>query len=545
LTQEQADNGIATRGEIPDVLAALERSDFAAAFQLADSAIRRGATEPVLFNARAMYLQEKGRYAEALGDFECVRAFFPRDPALLNSIGHCLFRLGQFQRAIAALDLSISIQPDSAPAHHLRALALESIAEPEAAQRAMERVISLQPDHVEAIMGLANIMTKKGRMGEASELAKRALSLDPGRPDAIVVLARCDSEAGNFTEVEQRVRASLDNPEIAGTQRLALMGLLADALDRQGSPGEAFALYEAANEECRLQHAPVFAVGRAIDNVLGIVSYFERSNAWMPSTPVATSAGAPQGHVFLLGFMRSGTTLLESIVGSHPRTVAIDESDFLRDAAQIFLGSDDGLDRLAGLGNENIARWRGEYWQAVHRKAGSVAGKLFLDKLPFNSVKLPLIARLFPDARVLFAIRDPRDVVLSAFRNRFAIHPDSFEFLRLADCARYYAAVMRLAELCFQKLPLRHHHVRYEDVIDNFAVTIESVCKFCDIDWDESMRDFRRGVRNVDIGSVSAPQVRRGLYRGAVGQWRSYRHQMEPVLPILQPWIEKLGYPQD
>jgi hypothetical protein len=243
--------------------------------------------------------------------------------------------------------------------------------------------------------------------------------------------------------------------------------------------------------------------------------------------------------------MRSGTTLLESVLASSPQIVAVDEFDFLSDAARYFLGSDDGLDRLAALPAEEIVRWREEYWRAVHAKVGPVAGKVFLDKLPFNSVKLPLIARLFPEARVLFAVRDPRDVVFSAFRNRFVVHTDSFEFLRLEDCARYYAAVMRLAELCFEKLPLKPFEIRYESLVENFDETVEAACRFIGIDWNESLRDFSHGVRSVNIGSVSAPQVRRGLYRGAAGQWRRYREQLQPVFPILQPWIEKLGYPAD
>jgi len=167
-----------------------------------------------------------------------------------------------------------------------------------------------------------------------------------------------------------------------------------------------------------------------------------------------------------------------------------------------------------------------------------------VDKLPFNSLKLPLIAKLFPDAKILFAIRDPRDVVLSAFRQRFEINTDNFEFLRLDDCARYYATIMRLVTLYREKLPLDLHEHRYEDLVADFDTSVRAVCAFIGIDWNDSMRNFAAAPRSVDARSASAPQIRRGLYSGA-GQWRRYRDELAPILPILEPWIARFGYPTE
>jgi Tfp pilus assembly protein PilF len=526
-----------------DAVEALKRGDFAAAFSLADTALRGGAATPALFNVRALCQQEKGRYAEALADFECARAAFPHDAALLHSIGLCLFHLGQFRRAANVLDRSVTIAPQSAETHYLRALALQAAGEIEAAERALERTLALAPDHVDATTRLAAIREQKGHAPDATRLAERALSLDPDRADAALVLVRTEIEKKDYASAEHRLRASLENPDFTGSPRIAALGLLGDVLDFQDRPGEAFAMYNAANDACRSLYAPEFTVGRALDNVRGIVAWLERANPWPPTEPAALPAEAPAAHVFLLGFMRSGTTLLESILASNPQTVASDEGDFLRDAAQTFLGSDAGLDRLALLGKDELARWRLEYWRGAFNKMGSLAGRTFIDKMPFNSVRLPLIAKLFPDARVIFAVRDPRDVVLSVFRNRFVVQSDTFEFLRLEDCAQYYDAVMRLAMLCFAKLPLHVYQVAYEDMVEKFDETVRAICAFAGVAWDDAMRDFRRGTRAVNIASVSAAQVRRGLYKGAIGQWRRYAGELEPVFPVLEPWIGKLGYP--
>jgi len=156
-----------------------------------------------------------------------------------------------------------------------------------------------------------------------------------------------------------------------------------------------------------------------------------------------------------------------------------------------------------------------------------------------------LIARLFPDAKVIFAVRDPRDVVLSCFRRRFDMGPYSFEFLRLDDCARFYASVMTLVERYRQTLPLMLLDYRYEDMIADFESSVRGACRFIGIGWRDSMRDFSASADAINRRSASALQVRRGLYGDAAGQWRRYREQLAPVFPILQPWVERFGYPPD
>ncbi|HEY2444665.1 MAG TPA: sulfotransferase [Rhizomicrobium sp.] len=173
----------------------------------------------------------------------------------------------------------------------------------------------------------------------------------------------------------------------------------------------------------------------------------------------------------------------------------------------------------------------------------SLRRKIFLNKMPFNSLRLPLIGKLFPEAKVLLSIRDPRDVVLSCFRNHFDISSMTFEFLALDDCARFYAAVMELVDLYRQKLPLTLLECRYEDIVTDFDTTIARICAFSGIPQTDSMHEFARAAETIDRRNPSAAQLARGLYTSGIGQWRRYRDQLEPVLPILKNWIDRFGYP--
>jgi hypothetical protein len=248
----------------------------------------------------------------------------------------------------------------------------------------------------------------------------------------------------------------------------------------------------------------------------------------------------------VLGFARSGTTLIEAILASHPQVVALDERDCFSDETKELLNSAAGVARLSVLGPEQMGALRNSYWEKVHSYCGPTAGKVFVDKWPFNSRRLPLIARLFPDARVLFAVRDPRDVVLSCFRRSFVMNSDTFEFLTLDDCARYYSCVMKLAECFKEKLPLQLREVRYEDLVGSFDATVLAICDFLGIAWNEAMRNFGAAADGtLETRAQSRRQIRMGLYTGAAGRWRRYAGQLTPVLPILHPWIEHFGYAAD
>jgi hypothetical protein len=161
--------------------------------------------------------------------------------------------------------------------------------------------------------------------------------------------------------------------------------------------------------------------------------------------------------------------------------------------------------------------------------------------MPLHTPALPLIAKLFPDARILFALRDPRDVVFSCFRRRFRINAAMFELLTLDGAAAYYDAVMGLAMIYRDKLPLKIHEVRHEALVAGFEGEARRVLAFLGAPWDPAVRDFAAQVRGTPR-TPSAPQVARGLNADGVGQWRRYRTQLAPVGAILNPWAVRLGY---
>jgi hypothetical protein len=247
-------------------------------------------------------------------------------------------------------------------------------------------------------------------------------------------------------------------------------------------------------------------------------------------------------HVFLLGFPRSGTTLLEQVLAGHPDVEAMEERDAFIAAIPEFIASNAGLDRLASLPEAELEQYRRAYWDFVAQYGHRTDRKVFIDKMPLNTVLLPLIARLFPDAKILFALRDPRDVVLSCFRRHFGMTRQMYEMTTLASAAAYYDAVMGLAKIYRGKLALDLIETRHEDLLQDFEAETRRLCAFLGLEWREDMKNFAQRARDSVINTPSGAQIARGLTKAGMSQWQRYADAMAPVLPQLAPWVAAYGY---
>jgi len=251
------------------------------------------------------------------------------------------------------------------------------------------------------------------------------------------------------------------------------------------------------------------------------------------------------GLVFILGFPRSGTTLLGQIVASRPNVAVLEERPLLAKAVVDLYDKPDGAARLADLAPDEAAFYRQDFWQRVRATGIDTRGRILFEQTAFNSVYLPLILTLFPQSPIVFAIRDPRDVVFGCFRRRFAPNRFTREFHSLENTARLYDDTMRLVELCRDRFGFRPLDIRNEDLIEDFDRETRRLCDFTGLAWDETLRDYHTASQGRTLTTASALQVRRGLSREGIGQWRRYRERMAPVLAILEPWVERFGYPKD
>jgi len=531
---------------LQSVADAILAADFARASDLAAASLARGVRHPILHKARALRADQLGRHGEALRQFEEARRLDPNDPYILGAIAVSHGRLGDHAGALAMLDAALALDPDRAETHYQRGWVLESRGDDlKGARASYRRALEINPAHLGAMSGLTAIAVRLQDWPEARARAAQVLERVPGHATAHVAMAAAEIEDKEFIAAEARLRKLLGNaPSLALNVRAVIKGLLGDALDGQDRTAEAFAAHTAENEDERELHAR-FKQSDAVPAVNAIAEFLETlaPQQWRAPIDGKTGNDAVQQHVFLMGFPRSGTTLLEQILASHPNVVGLEERECMAEAGRRYLTTPAGLAQLMNISDVEILEARRKYWNAVRGYGIEPGGKVFVDKVPMHTIKLPLIAKLFPNAKILFALRDPRDVVLSCFRRHLEVSVATYEFLTLDGCARLYDRVMTIGALSRAKLPLACHVQRHEDLVADLEAAMKTICAFLGIAWTEAMADFARVAKVRDIRSLSGPQVRRGLNRDGIDQWRRYAAQMAPVLPILEPWVERFGYP--
>ena len=521
--------------------AALWASDMAKAMRLAEDAVGAGAGHPTLLSLAGLQRMHRGDNHNALPLLERARLQTPRHVDLLYALGECLTRLGRPREALEPFETALSIAPE-ARLHFGRAMALEDLSELDAARAAFEQVIILDPAQSEALSRLALLAVQRGDANQARTLAERALAIDPTDAAARIALAGAALEQKDIPTAELAVSALVQDRTLGPVNRVFAFSLAGDILDAQDRTAEAFAAYAASKA---IQRDAFLSTMEGVERVLAretrLAHYF-RAKDW-PSAQAPEDG--PQTHVFLVGFPRSGTTLLEQVLAGHPDVMAMEERPCLIDSAKAFFGANADLDRLAALSDAELQPWRDLYWKRVAQTEGPLSKPVFLDKLPLNAVFLPLIARLFPKAKILLALRDPRDVVLSCFRRRFGMNAGMFEFTELENTAVYYDAVMTLVDIYRGKLALDLAEARHESLVTDFDTEAARLCAFLNLEFNDTMRAFAARARGQNIDTPSGAQVARGLSNAGVAQWRRYAPQLEPVFPVLAPFVARFGYPEN
>jgi tetratricopeptide (TPR) repeat protein len=492
----------------------------------------------------ATALRREGRFAEASQALQQAVRLAPDDPIPWAALIDCELAARRPEVALQVADAGLRRLPGQPTLLAAKARVLQNDSRLNEAAATFRQALAVEPANREARFGLASLAVEAGDWDEAETLAAPLLAAGPqggaGWLGARIALGRRDFEAARA-----RAAAALSAPGLAPDQEAEVALLLGEALDGLGRPAEAFEAFARGKGILHRLYA-VRAAGREGETAkyLRLAAWFEAADSppWQAPAPATASTGGVRGHAFLVGFPRSGTTLLEQALAGHPDLVALEEAPTLAGAYDALTTSPDGLARLATLGAEEAEIWRAEYWAEVARAGVDPAGKVFLDKAPAGTLYLPLIAKLFPDARIFFALRDPRDVVLSCFRNHFQMNALTYAFTDLAETAGCYAASMRMAQVYRRVLPLKLGEVRYEALVDDFAGELGRVAAFLGLELTPAMLDVAATASRRAVRTPSAPQVRAGLNRQGIGRWRAYEAELAPVLPTLAPWIERFGY---
>lgn len=516
----------------------------AAAVQ-SQAALARGQGDAYDHAIVALARSANGDYVGADKHFDHALALEPGNPSTLTSLAIHYRNQSRHRDAVLACDEAIRNYPDYADAWLERGAILAGGGSGDAARVSFARAAELNPQLAAAHAGLASLAAREGNTKAASQHAIRALSIDPENATAINALASAQLSSGNPQQALALTEPLINRLDKPSLERSLAHYFTANAFDRLNNHESAFVHYASANADFAAIHASA-AVGQ-LDQTRFIEALIDGTfRAQWTVAPTEQPALAAKRHIFLIGYPRSGTTLVENILASLPGVSALEERSTLIETDREFIAGNAeevsaGVASFARLDAHGLEKHRQAYWDKVAASGIAENAPCFVDMDPLKGTRLPFISRLFPDARILIMRRDPRDVVWSCFRTNFAMSSGTLQFTTLESTARHYDALMRLTELALHCLPLKVHPVQYHGLVQDFDAETKAMCDFAGLEWSEAVRNFDRTATRRGVTTASVGQVSRGLYDGT-RQWEPYAEYLAPVLPILQPWIEKFGY---
>jgi tetratricopeptide (TPR) repeat protein len=583
------------------ISALVDNGDHARAFGIATPALAARDPSFRIARYRAFCAQVTENYPEAVAYYRQVVASLPDDFESWNNLGNACSATGDVSGAVSALKTAMALDPKSLPTRLNLAVALREADCAQEAEQTLRKAAEDFPedgrpwheiyvnakrdwDHEKALEALQNTVARdKSNAGlqfklavekgilhrhEESEAAfECALQLDPQLTDAYLGLAIqyehtnreqmfapliARSEANDLAPgavsflraLEWRregkfdaALAAIDSvpPEIEPQRTVHTRATI---LERLGRSEEAFAAFSEAN---RMQTRNVSdPLGRAAD----LRDRLEReictmTPEWVDGWTSLEPAADHPSPVFLVGFPRSGTTLLDTMLMGHPDAVVLEEQPPLNHV-DAMVG---GIDALPHLDQATLDAARARYFDEVAKLSDWTPDKLLIDKSPMFLHKAALIHRLFPDARFILALRHPCDVVLSCFMSNFRLNSAMANFLRIEDAADFYDITFRHWEQANAILPLNVSRVVYEELIEDVEGVLRPLFDFLELPWNAKVLDHTKTARSRGlIKTASYSQVVEPIYNRASGRWLRYRSELAEVWPTLAPWAAKFGF---
>jgi tetratricopeptide (TPR) repeat protein len=478
-----------------------------------------------------------------------------REPAntdILLKLASAYGRQRSYEDAEELLARLLRLAPRKARVCHQAAQVYAAIDRPERAVACYRRCLELYRDQSKkgtALVELAALYERRHELDGARAALEEALQCDADNEEAIFQQALLRRRAEEDPQVESVFRALAENAARSPGIRTQAWYELAHVWDGEQKYDDAFRALLAAKHIAKQYAGPHLRENETtLQKTRELAEQLDRScyDRWN----AAAQQDSPYRLAVLTGHPRSGTTLVEQVLDSHDEAISADEFDVLTHWIYLPIMSRfpitqsvlSILDRVPPAVRQQA---RAAYWERTEAIFNEPVGsRLLVDKNPAMTMLLPVINWAFPEAKLLIALRDPRDVLLSCFMQRLQPNPISVNWLTLSDAADFYAHTMR------SWLAVRQHgsgswlEFRYEDVVADLPGQARRILEFLGLLWDDKVLKFYEHAREKMVRSPTYQDVTRPVYDASVGRWENYARYFEPVMHKLTPFIREFGYSQ-
>lgn len=493
-------------------LAHIDRNDFEAGRVVLSQAVALAPDDAEIRYRYALCCYERLRTGEALAALDHWDNLSGLTPEIIANIGLLLMKLGAAERA----------------------------------EPAIRQAVAAAGSDPQPLLTLLQLLERTNRLDEAAGLLPQLIANPQAHtlgPELPLIRAQLAQRASDHETARALFAELLRDCKEKHLEHL-LQFPLAKSLDALGRYDEAFDTLVAAHRsqiELLRKTAPLL-IARGAPNM--VITRFGCDPDDVAAWKDPTAPALEESPVFIVAFPRSGTTLLELTLDSHPLLASMDEQPFVQNALDDMVVEGVSYpERMAGLTPAQLDSIRAKYWERVRSKVILEPGQRLVDKNPLNILRLPVIRRLFPNSPVILAVRHPCDVILSCFMQHFRT-PD-FAFL-CSDLQSLAVGYSRSFDFWYRQKELlkpKSLELRYETFAGDFANETRAVLEFLALPWNDAVLRPQETARDKRfISTPSYSQVIEPVSNKSVGRWHSYERGLSPVLPIIEPYLRRWGY---
>ena len=526
-----------------------------------------------IFNLATIYAQTN-KYSDALKLFLKYTNLNSKNYSAYNDLGLTYFQLGKIEEAIKNVKKSIDLNPKYAEAYNNVGLMLSRNGQIEEAEKYCLKSYNLNPKSFATYTNLKQIYKIKGDFKNLEKLYLNTIKLNPKFFDTYEELMDFYERSHEEKKLEiiikqvekifkknnvvnlykgkvlfknqkfHEVISLLESSSYAkkSSEQTKFL-ILAKSYDKINKNEKAYENFSKMNQLSFQNKRSKINKDRYLNIVKERVNFFveDKYKEWK----LFKDDEKINNPVFLIGFPRSGTTLLDTILRSHPKIEIIEEKPIINEIKNELENLTNGnFLNLNKISLNDIKRIRESYFKNRLEFTGKESkDKIYIDKNPLNIIFVGEIIRVFPNAKFLFTLRNPYDCVLSCFMQDFLLNDAMANFININDAAILYNEIMKLWHQYLTIFQIQNYTVKYEGLVSNFEENVRKVLDFLNLEWSDSINKYQEtAIKRVLISTPSYNQVTQPIYKQAVNRWKKYENKLENIKPIIDPWVKKFNY---
>ena len=483
-----------------------------------------------------------GNIEESINYYKKSIAINPNFSPSYCNLGIIYDKLNDRSLAIKNYLIAIKVDPRNFNAHYNLGNTYFNIEDLDNAEKHYYFSININPNNIYPYNNLLQIYDRTNNIIKLDEIVKKAKKVFS--TNTIIDFFEWISEykKNNYKKVI-KIYETLKLDPNDKLKNIVKTNILAKCYDHIGKYNDAFKLFELSNNITKENYEDKFKKENYTKLIKDRMKFFSNisSKILEKKPPILDDNGDP---IFLIGFPRSGTTLLDTILRTHESIEVLEEKPLVQKLiSEIDISIKGDFSKLLQIDEQTIKKIRLSYFRNRDKFLSANEDKIYIDKFPLNIIFIAELNLIFPNAKYILTLRNPYDSVLSCFMQSFAPNDAMSNFYNLKDASNLYDKVMSIWTKYLEILDIDVHTIKYEEIVDNFDLSISSLLNFLNLDWNNRLKEFyKTAAKRTMINTPSSNQVNKPLYKNSIERWKNYKNQFNDCNPNLEKWVSNLKY---